>query len=104
MKEMRELLDVGQPKRKKREGYQGHESWTAWNVSLWLNNDESMYRTGMDLLRKYQYDRNGKRRSRDKQASLAAAAMLDYLPTKTPDGAKYSKRSLMLALRDNIED
>lgn len=23
--------------------YNGHRSWNAWNVSLWINNDKSLY-------------------------------------------------------------
>jgi hypothetical protein len=25
------------------ESYEGHSNWETWNISLWLNNDESMY-------------------------------------------------------------
>lgn len=24
--------------------YNGHKNWNHWNVSLWINNDESIYR------------------------------------------------------------
>lgn len=29
--------------------YNGHRSWNAWNVSLWLNNDEGLYREAREL-------------------------------------------------------
>ena len=31
-------------------GYNGHRSWNAWNVSLWINNDESAYCTAVECL------------------------------------------------------
>ena len=66
--------------------YNGHRSWNAWNVSLWLSNDESLYRMAMELVRRY-----GRAR--------AAARLLEELPPKTPDGAPYSLTTLRLALR-----
>jgi len=32
------------------EGYQGYENWETWNVSLWLSNDEGLYRTTIDIM------------------------------------------------------
>ena len=32
------------------EGYSGYENWETWNVSLWLSNDEGLYRQTIDLL------------------------------------------------------
>ena len=29
--------------------YNGHRSWNAWNISLWINNDEGLYRRAVDL-------------------------------------------------------
>ena len=54
--------------------YQGHSSRAAWNVSLWVNNDEGLYRLAKDLCR-----RMGKR--------AAAEEMITMLPKKTPDGS-----------------
>jgi len=71
--------------------YQGHESWTAWSVSLWINNDEPLYRFAKHCVRRT--------RNRDE----AAEQMLDDLQqggiTHTPDGAKYSKHTIKLAMR-----
>lgn len=30
--------------------YNGHRSWNAWNVALWLNNDEGLYRMMKDYI------------------------------------------------------
>lgn len=66
--------------------YNGHESWTTWNVNLWLNNEEHYYRLMKCCIRA---TRNRKE---------AAKEMLEYLPEKTPDGAKYSVHNVMLAM------
>ena len=69
--------------------YNGHKNWNHWNVSLWINNDESLYTRARELAR---------RSSRER----AVQAMLDELPAKTPDGAPYSKSSVRAAMRNII--
>lgn len=72
-------------------GYQGHDSWTEWNVSLWLNNDESLYRLAQEFVL----------RNPDKdKAALALLTELEELGQKyTPDGARYSQSAIRKALR-----
>lgn len=67
--------------------YNGYTSWNAWNVSLWINNEESLYRTAYDLVQQY-----GRR-----QAAEMLASELDG--QKTPDGAKYNVTGIRQALR-----
>lgn len=66
--------------------FNGHRNWNHWNVSLWINNDEGLYRMARDCVR----------RSHTRDA--AARVMLDMLPAKTPDGAPYSVSSIRAAM------
>ena len=68
--------------------YNGHRSWNAWNVSLWLNNDEGLYRFASDLIR-----RHGPKRGAAKVGSALAGQ-------RTPDGAVYNHLTVKLALAD----
>jgi len=66
--------------------YQGHRSWNAWNVSLWISNDEPLYRRAVELVQKH-----GRRK--------AARIMSNELAgEKTPDGARYNVTCIYEAL------
>ena len=71
--------------------YNGHPSWLYWNVSLWVNNDEGLYRLALDCLKQ------------SKRREDAARSMLDTLREggneQTPDGARYSVRTLLHSMR-----
>ncbi len=71
--------------------FNGHKNWTHWNVSLWINNDEGLYRMALRL-------------SKNKTKPAAARAMLEALHSldayKTPDGATYSLTNIRAAMRD----
>lgn len=66
--------------------YNGHQSRAAWNVSLWINNDEGLYRLALDCIR------------RRKTKDAAAKELIELLPEKTPDGVPYTLRSVREAL------
>ena len=72
--------------------YQGHKNWNHWNVSLWLGNDEGLYRMARGYIR------------RCRTLNEAAIAILEDLHergiTHTPDGAKYTKTSIRAAITD----
>lgn len=70
--------------------YNGHKNWNHWNVSLWINNDERLYRMAKDAIRRAA--------NRD-----AAASQLHYELTftgygRTPDGARYTKTAIRAAM------
>lgn len=67
-------------------GYQGHKSYNAWNVCLWVNNTEHLYRWARGLCRGY-----GKERAADIMAE-------DLKGEKTPDGVPYSRTTIRAAL------
>lgn len=66
--------------------YQGNRSWNAWNVSLWINNDEGMYFWAVDLVRAH---------GRNKAARIMAH---DLEGQRTPDGGKYNYTCIYEAL------
>ena len=67
--------------------YNGHRSWNAWNVSLWINNDQHMYERARELTLRHGMDR-------------AAKVLADELGgAKTPDGAVYNVTCIREALR-----
>jgi hypothetical protein len=67
--------------------YNGHRSWNAWNVSLWINNDEGLYTYARDLVRQHGAERAARRLA----ASLGGS--------KTPDGGVYNVTAIREALR-----
>lgn len=67
--------------------YNGHRSWNAWNVALWIGDDEGLYNLALDCLRQAK----GNRRK-------AARLMLQDLPERTPDGARYNLACVYEAL------
>jgi len=66
--------------------YNGHHCRTCWNVALWIGNDEPTYRFALECRRTHRTLRG------------ATRAMLAGLPSRTPDGARYTFRSVYSAL------
>ena len=76
--------------KKRLKSYNGYRSWNAWNVSLWINNDEAIYNTAKNLVEKMGIYR------------AANALLADYLPRRTPDGAVYNLKSIIGAIKDIV--
>lgn len=72
---------------KKSKPYNGHESYNAWNVSLWINNDEGLYRLAQECV------------NQTNTLDEAARALLSCLPERTPDGVRFTFHTVRLALR-----
>jgi hypothetical protein len=68
--------------------FNGHKNWNHWNVSLWINNDEGLYRDANHYFRTT--------KTLDKAARLLARD-LDGL--KTPDGAPFTYTTIRAAMR-----
>jgi predicted NUDIX family NTP pyrophosphohydrolase len=67
--------------------FNGHKNWNHWNVSLWINNDEGLYRIARAHI--------AETGNRDD----AAQRMFRELEgVKTPDGAPYSLSSIRAAM------
>lgn len=70
--------------------YNGHSSRAAWNVSLWINNDEGLYSLAKDSVRAT--------RTRKEAARYFLEGLNECGVTKTPDGYKYSVSSIEKAM------
>lgn len=81
--------------------YNGHESWNAWNVALWIGNDEPLYRAAIDAIRKPRHD--GKPVS-VRLATLRFLHETGLADQRTPDGARYSFHSVKLAIAGLMDD
>ena len=66
--------------------YNGHKNWNHWNVSLWLFNDEPLYRLTQWAVR------------HPPTLDAAAHYINGMTDDKTPDGAPYTFTSIRAAL------
>ena len=82
--------------------YNGHRSWNAWNVALWIGNDEGLYRFALDCIRAAKEYKRVKR-TPERCAVVAAHIMMRGLPATTPDGAKYNVTCVKEALQGLME-
>lgn len=69
--------------------YNGHKSYNAWNVALWINNDESLYRLAMHCVK-----------STRTKAAAAALFLREVGTSRTPDGGKYNITVVKAAMVD----
>ena len=67
--------------------YNGHRSWNAWNVALWIGNEEPLYRLAMNCLK-----------TEKTVASAARRFSRECGMSRTPDGAKMNITCIREAL------
>lgn len=84
--------------------YNGHRSWNAWNVALWIGSDEDLYRTAIKCMKEATNTavrwRHGKITPLRISAYAARLFREDIGCPRTPDGAYYNRLSVQLALID----
>ena len=68
--------------------YNGHRSWNAWNVCLWLHNDSDWYAEWDWMPEEFSLKK-------------AVRCLMVALPDKTPDGAVFNPLSIKLAIEEN---
>ena len=69
----------------------GHKNWNHWNVSLWIGNDEGLYRLALQCLRECP--------NRNSAVECLLSELNSGGITHTPDGAPYTKITIRAALR-----
>jgi uncharacterized protein (DUF1810 family) len=73
--------------------YNGHKNYNHWNVSLWINNDEGLYRMALECIRRST--------ARQQAAEMFYNMLVVEADTpKTPDGAPYSVSAIKAAMAD----
>ena len=70
--------------------YYGHPSRAAWNVSLWINNDEGLYNLARESIRVT--------KTRRQAAERMLSVLHNYGIKKTPDGYKYTITNIINAM------
>ena len=72
--------------------YNGHKNWNHWNVSLWINNDQGLYNAALQYI-------NDFKGNKQKAAAEMFAEIKRSGFNKTPDGAPYSKTTILAAMK-----
>jgi|TARA_R100000482_G_scaffold35972_1_gene12089 hypothetical protein len=93
-----------------------YRSWNVWNVTLWMDNDETNYRLGRSVVEHVirNWDKNrlhGKVYSNQEKIDIATSRLFRYMNDwrsgkleKTPDGASFNRISLRTWVEEQFED
>jgi hypothetical protein len=93
------IVAVEEVKTNPRGAFNGFRSWNAWNVSLWINNDEGLYRMAQECVEDAK--RSNTRKDGESVKDLAAKMFFVRVDgDKTPDGAPYSVTTIKAAMRE----
>lgn len=84
---------------KARGEFNGHKNWNHWNVSLWINNDETLYKAALHFRRHYRHAHGQGRTGAERAAREMLRWLKDQNITHTPDGAPYSYTTIRAAMR-----
>jgi hypothetical protein len=79
--------------------YNGHKNWNHWNVSLWLDNDESIYKHIQDII-----SRHLAGQVRYTTLTKCCRIVQNSLPKNTPDGARYSLFAIEAHMTREIQE
>jgi hypothetical protein len=77
--------------------YNGHKNWNHWNVSLWINNDEPLYRMALEAVR-----RTPNKKEAAKRIMQNLREQFHTATPVTPDGAAYSVTTIRAAISEMI--
>jgi hypothetical protein len=73
--------------------YNGHKDLGHWNVSLWICNDEPLYRFAIDCIR------GAKRDQPNRWLTVATIRFCESMGNgRTPDGFNYTRQRVRAAL------
>jgi len=86
--------------------YNGWKNRQTWNISLWINNDESLYRTALDYLK--HIERLKERKSRVIATYAGFVKYAGLTDERTPDnisfsGTRLSHKELSAMIRELAE-
>jgi len=86
--------------------YNGHRSYNAWNVSLWLGGDEYYYDIVSDkikITKLYWRELISKEEQIKKATDIIFNRLNYYKLEKTPDGAYFNRLSIKLFVEDMFD-